>query len=72
MQSTKLTLPLEAPRTVGSQRLSLESMSRNTASCSSKSCSSFWTAALASARDEAVGGIGWPGIGMDRVCPVAS
>ena len=29
-------------------------------------------AALASVRYEAVGGIGWPGIGMESVCPVAS
>lgn len=42
-------------------------LSRNTASCSSKSCSSFWAAALVSARDGAVGGMGRPGIGMESV-----
>jgi len=41
------TLPLDAPMTVGSHLLSLESISKNTASCSSKSFSSFATSAFA-------------------------
>jgi len=43
----KPTLPLDAPMTVGSHLLSLESINKNTASCSSKSFSSFATSAFA-------------------------
>ena len=63
------TFPFAAPRTVGNHRLSLESMRRKIASCSSKSFSSFATSALTCSREAS--GTGWPGIGMLRETPAA-
>ena len=65
------TLPFAAPITVGSHLLSRESINKNTASWPSMSFSNFSTSALAWAIELALGGTGWPGIGIERVWPVA-
>jgi hypothetical protein len=64
MKDAKFTFTFDAAMTVGSHRLSLESINKNTASCSSMSFSSFLTSALALAKEAGLFGIGWPGIGM--------
>lgn len=69
--SEPLTFPFALPNTVGNHRLSRLSISKNTASCSSTNFSSFATSDLHCATDWAVGGMGCPGMGMERVWPVA-
>lgn len=59
------TLPFDAPITVGSHRLSRESISRKTTSCSSKSFSRVATSCFVCSTE--LGGIGCPGIGMLRL-----
>ena len=69
VKNVNKTLFLEAPSTVGSQRLSRESMRRKITSCESIRPSSFTTSALVCSTE--LGGTGWPGIGMEREWPVA-
>lgn len=69
-RNIRRTLPFAAPSTVGSQRLSLESIKRNIASWSSTSFSSFATSAAA--WSTLWGGIGCPGMGIDSSWPSAS
>lgn len=64
------TFPFAAPMTVGSQRLSLESISKNTTSCSSNNFSSVATSCLVCATE--AGGIGCPGMGILKLYPEES